>query len=64
MLNSALAFILIYVVIVDESSKFLLIIPWVLGDVLAGQLGIRLFKGWRKGETLRTETKEQEGAPD
>lgn len=43
-LNSGFAFTLIYIVIVDETSRFLLIIPWVVGDVAAGQCGIIWFK--------------------
>ena len=42
--NSGLAFVLIYVVVVDDTSRAWLIIPWIMGDVLAGQCGISWFK--------------------
>jgi hypothetical protein len=42
-LNSFFAFLLIYIVVVDETSRFMLVVPWVIGDVLAGQVGISWF---------------------
>jgi hypothetical protein len=43
-LNSGTAFILIYIVVVDATNRFWLIIPWIVGDVLAVQIGMRMFK--------------------